>query len=169
MGMRSRLDEVQMEKLHTVTTYQAQVDNLSHQLQMAQNVPTPTFNDPSLLSELEQLRSIRDRYEGQLNEFLEENKNLKEQVSSIQERWDSDSQRAASSSTELTSALAAAQAEAAAQGAARRALQADLARVTAHLEESKAAAAPADAAATHAAELAALKATLAQKEEEIAA
>ena len=73
-------------------------------------------------------RVPRDRYEGQLNEFLEENKNLKEQVSSIQERWDSDSQRAASSSTELTSALAAAQAEAAAQGAARQALQADLAR-----------------------------------------
>jgi len=169
MSMRARMEEVQMEKMHTVTQYQAQVDNLSHQLQMAQNQPTPTFNDPSLLTELEQLRSIRDRYEGQLNEFLEENKNLKEQVSSIQERWDSDSQRAASSSTELTSALAAAQAEAAAQGAARQALQADLARVTAQLEESKAAAAPADAAATHAAELAALKATLAQKEEEIAA
>ena len=77
MGMRSRLDEVQMEKIHTVTQFQAQVDNLAHQLQvnisegnlkknaslelfqMAQNVPTPTFNDPSLLTELEQLRSLR--------------------------------------------------------------------------------------------------------------
>merc|ERR1711936_59400 len=69
MGMRSRLDEVQMEKIHTVTQFQAQVDNLAHQLQMAQNVPTPTFNDPSLLTELEQLRSLRDRYEGQLTEL----------------------------------------------------------------------------------------------------
>merc|ERR1719264_2007387 len=69
MGMRSRLDEVQMEKIHTVTQFQAQVDNLAHQLQMAQNVPTQAFNDPSLLTELEQLRSLRDRYEGQLNEF----------------------------------------------------------------------------------------------------
>merc|ERR1719225_2008067 len=63
MAMRSRLDEVQMEK----------------------NVPTPTFNDPSLLTELEQLRSLRDRYEGQLNEFLLENKNLKEQLTTLQE------------------------------------------------------------------------------------
>merc|ERR1719370_2252850 len=52
---------------------------------MAQNVPTPTFNDPSLLTELEQLRSLRDRYEGQLNEFLLENKNLKEQLTTLQE------------------------------------------------------------------------------------
>ena len=59
MGMRSRLDEVQMEKIHTVTQFQAQVDNLAHQLQMAQNVPTQAFNDPSLLTELEQLRSLR--------------------------------------------------------------------------------------------------------------
>merc|ERR1719291_598297 len=80
MGMRSRLDEVQMEKIHTVTQFQAQVDNLAHQLQMAQNVPTQAFNDPSLLTELEQLRSLRDRYEGQLNEFLLENKNLKEEL-----------------------------------------------------------------------------------------
>jgi len=85
MGMRSRLDEVQMEKIHTVTQFQAQVDNLAHQLQMAQNVPTPTFNDPSLLTELEQLRSLRDRYEGQLNEFLLENKNLKEQLTTLQD------------------------------------------------------------------------------------
>merc|ERR1719500_1588276 len=85
MGMRSRLDEVQMEKIHTVTQFQAQVDNLAHQLQMAQNVPTPTFNDPSLLTELEQLRSLRDRYEGQLNEFLLENKNLKEQLTTLKE------------------------------------------------------------------------------------
>merc|ERR1719427_344226 len=85
MSMRARMVEVQMEKMHTVTQYQAQVDNLSHQLQMAQNQPTPTFNDPSLLTELEQLRSIRDRYEGQLNEFLEENKNLKEQLTALQD------------------------------------------------------------------------------------
>merc|ERR1719220_2373212 len=85
MAMRSRLDEVQMEKIHTVTQFQAQVDNLAHQLQMAQNVPTPTFNDPSLLTELEQLRSLRDRYEGQLNEFLLENKNLKEQLTTLKE------------------------------------------------------------------------------------
>jgi len=85
MAMRSRLDEVQMEKIHTVTQFQAQVDNLAHQLQMAQNVPTPTFNDPSLLTELEQLRSLRDRYEGQLNEFLLENKNLKEQLTTLQD------------------------------------------------------------------------------------
>merc|ERR1719397_2444303 len=85
MGMRSRLDEVQMEKIHKVTQFQAQVDNLAHQLQMAQNVPTPTFNDPSLLTELEQLRSLRDRYEGQLNEFLLENKNLKEQLTTLKD------------------------------------------------------------------------------------
>ena len=34
MAMRSRLDEVQMEKIHTVTQFQAQVDNLAHQLQV---------------------------------------------------------------------------------------------------------------------------------------
>merc|ERR1719470_129504 len=84
MSMRARMEEVQMEKMHTVTQYQAQVDNLSHQLQMAQNQPTPTFNDPSLLSELEQLRSIRDRYEGQLNEFLLENKSLKERLGQLE-------------------------------------------------------------------------------------
>merc|ERR1719490_349357 len=85
MGMQSRLDEVQMEKIHTVTQFQAQVDNLAHQLQMAQNVPTQAFNDPSLLTELEQLRSLRDRYEGQLNEFLLDNKNLKEQLTTLQD------------------------------------------------------------------------------------
>merc|ERR550532_3682650 len=85
MGMRSRLDEVQMEKIHTVTQFRAQVDNLAHQLQMAQNVPTQAFNDPSLLTELEQLRALRDRYEGQLNEFLLENKNLKEQLTTLQD------------------------------------------------------------------------------------
>ena len=34
MSMRARMEEVQMEKMHTVTQYQAQVDNLSHQLQV---------------------------------------------------------------------------------------------------------------------------------------
>ena len=62
MTMRGRLEELQMEKVHTVTTYQTQVDNLSHRLQMAQNVPTPTFNNPPLLSELEQLRLTSTRY-----------------------------------------------------------------------------------------------------------
>ena len=76
----------------------------------------------------------RDRYEGQLNDFLVENKNLKEQVTTLQDvegqltAAREESARAASSSTELTSALTAAQADAAAQGAARQGLQADLAR-----------------------------------------
>ena len=134
MAMRGRVEEVQMEKMHTVTQYQAQVDTLSHQLQMAQNVPTPTFNDPSLLTELEQLRSLRDRYEGQLNEFSRENNGLKEQVKELAgvqgqlQGAREEVSRITSSSSGLSSALASAQAEASHIGLAKAALEADLAR-----------------------------------------
>merc|ERR550517_1061103 len=125
MGMRSRLDEVQMEKIHTVTQFQAQVDNLAHQLQMAQNVPTPTFNDPSLLTELEQLRSLRDRYEGQLNEFLLENKKLKEQLTTLKEVRGAQGLR-----EELNSQLASAKAK---QGS----LESEVSRLNVQLSDSK--------------------------------
>jgi len=138
---RSRLDEVQMEKIHTVTQFQAQVDNLAHQLQMAQNVPTPTFNDPSLLTELEQLRSLRDRYEGQLNEFLLENKNLKEQLTTLQDvegqlvGAKEEVRGAQGLKEELNSQLASAKAK-------QSSLEAEVSRLNIQLSDSKSAPSP---------------------------
>merc|ERR1740128_1002705 len=129
MRLRGQMDEINLEKLHTVSQYQAQVDTLSHQLQMAQGVPTPTFNDPSLLSELEQLRALRDRYEGQLNDFLLENKSLKEKLSGLQEMPGQlqgardEVSRVTSSTTALASQLASTQAEATALGLAKAGLE----------------------------------------------
>jgi len=169
MAMRARLEELQLEKLHTVTTYQAQVDNLSHQLQMAQNVPTPTFNDPSLLSELEQLRSIRDRYEGQLNEFLLENKGLKERLGQLEgvhgqlQETREEVSRVSSSSSSLGAALTSAQSEATQLGLAKAKLEAELSRVSSQLEESKTAP---EATAAAQAELVAVRSRLAEKESE---
>jgi len=170
LAMRGRIDELQLEKLHTVSQYQAQVDTLSHQLQMSQNVPAPTFNDPTLLSELEQLRSLRDRYEGQLNEFLLENKGLKEQVAQLEEVQGQlqgareEVSRVSSSSSSLSTALTAAQAEANQLGLAKAALEAELARVSSQLEESRKAAPEASAAAQ--AELVTVRTKLTEKEAE---
>jgi len=170
LAMRGRIDELQLEKLHTVSQYQAQVDTLSHQLQMSQNVPAPTFNDPTLLSELEQLRSLRDRYEGQLNEFLLENKGLKEQVAQMEEVQGQlqgareEVSRVSSSSSSLQTALTAAQAEANQLGLAKAALEAELARVSTQLEESRKAAPEASAAAQ--AELVTVRTKLTEKEAE---
>lgn len=167
-ALRSRIGELELQKLHTESQYQAQVDNLSHQLQMNQNVPAPTFNDPALLSELEQLRSLRDRYEGQLKEFLSENKGLKEQVGGIEglrkqlEGAKDEVSRVSSSSSSLSSALTSAQSEATHLGLAKAKLEAELARVISQLEESKKAA---PEAATQS-ELASVRSKLAEKEAE---
>merc|ERR1719430_235992 len=137
---------------------------------MNQNVPAPTFNDPTLLSELEQLRSLRDRYEGQLNEFLVENKSLKEEVSKLEgvqgqlEGAREEVSRVSSSSSSLSTALTAAQAEANQLGLAKAALEAELARVSSQLEESRKAAPEASAAAQ--AELVTVRTKLTEKEAE---
>lgn len=168
MAMRGRLDEVQMEKMHTASQYQAQVDTLSHQLQMAQSHPAPTFNE-NLTQELEQLRSIRDRYEGQLNDFLLKNKGLEEQLAATEgvkgqlaAAQDKVAQAAAASSS-LSAALASAQAENSQLGVAKAAIEVELTRVSGQLEERRAA--PAESAGL-AAELAAARGLLQQREAE---
>jgi hypothetical protein len=135
MAMRGRLDEVQMEKMHTASQYQAQVDTLSHQLQMAQSHPAPTFNE-NLMQELEQLRSIRDRYEGQLNEFLLKNKGLEEQLAAAEgvkgklTAAQDEVARAAVASSSLSTALAAAQSENSQLGVAKAGIELELTRYT---------------------------------------
>ena len=64
------------------THYQATIDNLNQQLEIARaQAANASANDPHLLSELEQLRALRDKYENSLAELSNNNSNLKSQLS----------------------------------------------------------------------------------------
>jgi len=63
------------------THYQATIDSLNQQLEMARAAAaTASANDPHVLSELEQLRTLRDKYENTLAELSNNNSNLKSQL-----------------------------------------------------------------------------------------
>jgi len=63
------------------THYQATIDSLNQQLEMARAAAaSASANDPHLLSELEQLRTLRDKYENTLAELSNNNSNLKSQL-----------------------------------------------------------------------------------------
>jgi len=76
------------------THYQATIDSLNQQLEMARAAAAnASANDPHVLSELEQLRTLRDKYENTLAELSNNNSNLKsqlnqqtEEVSSVQQQ-----------------------------------------------------------------------------------
>merc|ERR1712106_994935 len=63
------------------THYQATIDSLNQQLGMARAAAAQaSANDPHVLSELEQLRTLRDKYENTLAELSNNNSNLKSQL-----------------------------------------------------------------------------------------
>merc|ERR1712106_828445 len=63
------------------THYQATIDSLNQQLEMARAAAAQaSANDPHVLSELEQLRTLRDKYENTLAELSNNNSNLKSQL-----------------------------------------------------------------------------------------
>jgi len=63
------------------THYQATIDQQQQQLEMARAAAaTASANDPHVLSELEQLRTLRDKYENTLAELSNNNSNLKSQL-----------------------------------------------------------------------------------------
>ena len=62
--------------------FQASIDNLNSQLEHAKVAANQAkANDPHLLTELEQLRTLRDKYENTLAEINVNNANLKNQIS----------------------------------------------------------------------------------------
>merc|ERR1711892_91805 len=87
--LKGQLSQVQLQMRDTEAMraqYQATIDNLSGQLQMATNVAaTASANDPHILSELEQLRTLRDKYEVTLAELSTNNTTLTSQLSSKME------------------------------------------------------------------------------------
>merc|ERR1712106_380571 len=63
------------------THYQATIDSLNQQLEMARAAAAQaSANDPHVLSELEQLRTLRDKYENTPAELSNNNSNLKSQL-----------------------------------------------------------------------------------------
>jgi len=63
------------------THYQATIDSLNQQLEMARAAAAnASANDPHVLSELEQLRTLRDKYENTFAELNNNNSNLKSQL-----------------------------------------------------------------------------------------
>merc|ERR1712025_1534117 len=63
--------------------YQATIDSLSGQLHVATTaVATASANDPHIMSELEQLRTLRDKYEASLAEYAANNTTLTTQLNS---------------------------------------------------------------------------------------
>merc|ERR1719342_1888556 len=98
--------------------FQATIDNLTSQLEMAKMAASQAkANDPHLLTELEQLRTLRDKYENTLAEININNSNLKNQInqqtdeiSSIKNQLSSSSDKVSqlsSSNANLEKALAA--------------------------------------------------------------
>ena len=63
-------------------TFQASIDGLNQQLELAKMAAASAkANDPHLLTELEQLRTLRDKYENTLAEINIKNTNMKNQIS----------------------------------------------------------------------------------------
>ena len=86
-------------------TFQASIDGLNQQLEMAKiAAASAKANDPHLLTELEQLRTLRDKYENTLAEININNTNLKNQISQQNEEI-ANIQTQLSSSSEQVSQL----------------------------------------------------------------
>jgi len=87
-------------------TFQASIDGLNQQLEMAKiAAASAKANDPHLLTELEQLRTLRDKYENTLAEININNSNLKNQISQQTEEI-TNIKKQLSSSSEKVSQLA---------------------------------------------------------------
>merc|ERR1719397_2033163 len=87
-------------------TFQASIDGLNQQLEMAKiAAASAKTNDPHLLTELEQLRTLRDKYENTLAEININNSNLKNQISQQTEEI-TNIKKQLSSSSEKVSQLA---------------------------------------------------------------
>jgi len=85
------------------THYQATIDSLNQQLEMARAAAaTASANDPHVLSELEQLRTLRDKYENTLAELSNNNSNLKSQLTQHTEEVGSVKQQLGSSEEKVT-------------------------------------------------------------------
>ena len=86
-------------------TFQASIDGLNQQLELAKMAAAQAkANDPHLLTELEQLRTLRDKYENTLAEININNTNLKNQISQQNEEI-ANIQTQLSSSSEQVSQL----------------------------------------------------------------
>jgi len=85
------------------THYQATIDSLNQQLEMARAAAaTASANDPHVLSELEQLRTLRDKYENTLAELSNNNSNLKSQLTQHTEEVGSVKQQLGSTEEKVT-------------------------------------------------------------------
>jgi len=83
-------------------TFQASIDGLNQQLEMAKiAAASAKANDPHLLTELEQLRTLRDKYENTLAEININNSNLKNQISQQNEEISNVKKQLASSSEKM--------------------------------------------------------------------
>ena len=86
-------------------TFQASIDGLNQQLELAKMAAASAkANDPHLLTELEQLRTLRDKYENTLAEININNTNLQNQISQQNEEI-ANIQSKLSSSSEAVSQL----------------------------------------------------------------
>jgi len=68
----------------STTHYQATIDSLNQQLEISNAAAvsaSAASNDPNLLSELEQLRGLRDKYEVSIADFAAKNTSLQQQLS----------------------------------------------------------------------------------------
>ena len=84
-------------------TFQASIDGLNQQLEMAKiAAASAKANDPHLLTELEQLRTLRDKYENTLAEININNTNLKNQISQQNDEISNIRKQLSSSSEKLT-------------------------------------------------------------------
>jgi len=84
--LKGQLNTLQLQMRDTEAMrvqYQATIDNLSGQLQIASTAAvTASANDPHILSELEQLRALRDKYEMTIADLSSTNNSLTGQLSS---------------------------------------------------------------------------------------
>ena len=83
-------------------TFQASIDGLNQQLELAKMAAASAkANDPHLLTELEQLRTLRDKYENKLAEININNTNLQNQISQQNEEISSIQSKLSSSSEKV--------------------------------------------------------------------
>merc|ERR1711953_753983 len=83
-------------------TFQASIDGLNQQLELAKMAAASAkANDPHLLTELEQLRTLRDKYENKLAEININNTNLQNQISQQNEEISNIQSKLSSSSEKV--------------------------------------------------------------------
>jgi len=103
--LKGQLNQIQMQIRDVESMrvgYQATIDNLSQQLQMSHAaVANAEATNPHLLSELEQLRTLRDKYEVTLAELSSNNSTLTSQLSSQTEELTSVKSQLSSQTDEL--------------------------------------------------------------------